>query len=126
MKLTQRSIDRMKGVHGKLVSVVLRAAELSDLEFTVTCGLRTLAEQKVLLAKGATKTLNSKHLTGHAVDVAPVVDGQVRWDWPLFHILAKTFKAAAKELGVEIAWGGDWKGFPDGPHFEINPRKYPL
>lgn len=114
---------KLKGVHPDLVRVVRRAAEGGD--FIVTCGLRTLAEQKKLLAAGATTTLKSRHLTGHAVDLAALVNGKVRWDWPLYHKLAVIMKDAAKAEGVPIECGADWKRFPDGPHFQLPWSKYP-
>ena len=123
--LDARSRRNLVGVHDDLVSVVERAAELSEVEFIVTEGLRSLERQRELVAKGASKTLNSRHLTGHAIDVAAKVGGQVRYDWPLYPKISKAMKAAAKELNVPIVWGGDWKTFKDGPHFELDRRSYP-
>lgn len=126
MTLNDRSEQRLQGVHQKLVAVVRRAAELTQVDFIVTEGLRTAERQRQLVAKGASKTMNSKHLTGHAVDLAAVLDGEVRWDWPLYYKLADAMKAAARELGVPITWGGDWVTFKDGPHFEISPKRFPM
>ena len=117
--LNERSKKTLNGVNEKLVRIVVRAAELSTVEFIVTEGMRTVERQKELYAKGASQTMNSKHLVGRAVDLAPVIGGKVRWDWPPFYTLAKAMKDAAKELGVSIVWGGDWKSFKDGPHFEL-------
>ena len=128
MKLNTASIAKLKGVHPDLVRAVLRfAADWKDADtgFIVTCGLRTLAEQKVLVAKGASKTLRSRHLTGHAVDLAATIDGKVRWDWPLYDRLAKAMKAAAKAEKVPVEWGGDWKTFKDGPHYQLPWASYP-
>jgi peptidoglycan L-alanyl-D-glutamate endopeptidase CwlK len=128
MKLNTSSSAKLKGVHPDLVRVVLRCAEDwkdADTGFIVTCGLRTLAEQKVLVAKGASKTLRSRHLTGHAVDLAATIDGKVRWDWPLYDRLAKAMKAAAKAEKVTVEWGGDWKTFKDGPHYQLPWKQYP-
>jgi len=119
------SLSRLTGVHPDLVKVVKLAITKTDLDFTVLEGMRTVDRQKQLLAKGATKTMNSRHLTGHAVDLAPVIDGAVSWDWPLYHRLAKTVKAAAAELGVPLQWGGDWRTFKDGPHWELPWAQYP-
>ena len=69
--------------------------------------------------------LASRHLTGHAVDLGVLVDGVVKWDWPLYDQLARTMKAAAAELHLPIEWGGDWKTFKDGPHFQLPKRTYP-
>lgn len=128
MNLTKTSVERLRGVHPDLVRVVKRCAadwRDADTGFIVTQGLRTLEEQKVLKAKGASKTLNSRHLTGHAVDLAATVGGAVRWDWPIYDKLAKAMKAAAKAEKVPITWGGDWVNFKDGPHFELPRNLYP-
>lgn len=117
-KLSQRSLDRLQGVHPDLVSVVKLAIERSDVDFMVTEGLRTKDRQKELVAAGASKTMNSRHITGHAVDLAAYVNG-IRWDWPLYEKIAKAMKQAAYELNIKIEWGGDWKSFKDGPHFQM-------
>ena len=123
--LSARSRARMKGVHPALVGVVERAIALTPVDFMVTEGLRTSARQAELVRAGASLTLNSRHLTGHAVDVAALVDGAVRWDWPLYPHIAGAMKAAAAERGVALVWGGDWKRLRDGPHFELDRRAYP-
>lgn len=120
-----RSKNNLKGLHPDLVRVAERAIKLTPVDFVVTEGLRTVARQKQLFAAGASKTMNSRHLTGHALDVAAWVGGTVRWDWPLYAKIAGAFKQAALELDVPIIWGGDWKSFRDGPHFELDRRKYP-
>lgn len=134
MLLNPSSIAKLKGVHPDLARVVNRAAALAgpaDPGFIVTCGLRTVAEQKKLVAAGASKTMRSRHLPGatnklsHAVDLAATVGGKVKWDWPLYAKLAGFMKAAAKAEGVTIEWGGDWKSFKDGPHFQLPWDKYP-
>lgn len=125
MPLNDRSRLRLMGVHADLVKVIERAYEMSTNPFVVTEGLRTLERQRLLVAKGASQTLDSRHLTGHAVDLAVVIDREARWDWPLYRKLGDTVKAAAKELSIPIVWGGDWKGFPDGPHFELDRKAYP-
>ena len=123
--LGARSRARLKGVHPDLVKVVELALTYSPLDFTITEGLRTRARQQVLFNEGASKTMNSRHITGHAVDFAVLVGGKVRWDWPLYGRVAEAFKRAAKELNVPIIWGGDWKSLRDGPHVELDRRKYP-
>lgn len=123
--LGQRSLSRLEGVHPDLVRVVKKAAAMSSLDFTVLEGLRTKERQKQLMDLGATKTLNSRHITGHAVDLAPMVGGTVRWDWPLYHQLAVIVKDAAKAENVPIQWGGDWRTFKDGPHWELPWKAYP-
>lgn len=128
MALSERSLKNLVGVHEDLVKVVKAAdvaAEADGIDFVVTEGVRTLARQRKLLAAGATKTLKSRHLTGHAVDLAALVDGEVRWDWPLYDQLAKYMKEAAENLGVPVIWGGGWRSFKDGPHFELDRKAYP-
>ena len=92
---------------------------LSEIDFSVIEGLRTKERQAELVKAGASRTINSRHITGHAVDLAAVVGGEVRWDWPLYEKIAKAMKQAAYELNINIEWGGDWKSFKDGPHFQL-------
>jgi peptidoglycan L-alanyl-D-glutamate endopeptidase CwlK len=124
-KLGVRSRLRLSGVHKDLVKVVELALTYSPNDFTITEGLRTTARQKQLFEAGASRTLRSRHLTGHAIDFAVLIGGKVRWDWPLYPPVAHAFKKAAKELDVPIIWGGDWTSLRDGPHIELDRRKYP-
>lgn len=124
-QLSKRSKDRLSGVHPDLVRVVEKAIEISDMDFTVLEGVRSIARQQQLVASGASQTMQSRHITGHAVDLAPYVAGQVRWDWPLYYKLAETVKKAAAECGVPIEWGGDWTSFKDGPHWQLPRKEYP-
>lgn len=124
-RLGTRSKQRLKGVHPDLVAVVERAIELTPIDFTVGEGLRTMARQKRLFAAGKSKTLNSRHLTGHAVDIFPLVNGKPSWDWKYYYPMADAMKKAAKELGVDLEWGGDWRSFKDGPHFQLSWKRYP-
>ncbi len=123
--LGKRSLQRLGGLHPDLVRVVKQAITLTKIDFTVLEGMRTLARQRKLVASGASKTLNSRHLTGHAVDLGAYVDRRVAWDWPLYHLIAAAMKGAAQSEGVEIDWGGDWRSFPDGPHFQLQWGRYP-
>lgn len=123
-KLSKRSEQRLIGVHPDLVRVVRRALELSTVDFAVLEGLRTKKRQAELVKAGASWTMNSRHLTGHAVDLAPFIGGAIRWDWPPFHELARAMDSASRELGIPIIWGGDWK-VKDGPHFELDRKRYP-
>ncbi|MEH7827094.1 M15 family metallopeptidase [Gemmobacter denitrificans] len=124
--LNDRSEASLRGVHPDLVRVVRRAAALSPVPFTVIEGLRTKERQAKLVKAGASKTMNSRHITGHAVDLVPHrPDGKIAFDWPLYHKLAPAMKQAAAELGVALVWGGDWRSFKDGPHFELDRTKYP-
>ena len=117
--LSERCKRRLIGVNDDLVSVVTMASEISPIRFIVTEGLRTPQRQAELLAKGASQTMNSKHITGRAVDIAAVIDGKVSWHYPHYITMSKAFKQAASELGVRLRWGGDWKTFKDGPHYEL-------
>lgn len=123
--LGSKSLAKLKGVHPDLVKVLKRAIQITPVDFAVIEGIRTVERQKQLLAAGASKTMQSRHITGHAVDIAPYVDGDIRWDWPLYRKIAPAVKQAAKEVGVPIEWGGDWIRFKDGPHWQLPRRKYP-
>jgi len=118
-----RSERNLKGVHADLVRVV-RKARLR-VPFIVIEGLRTLERQRTLVNSGASRTLNSRHITGHAVDLMALVAGEGRWDWPLYAKIGQVMKEVAIEEKVPIVWGGDWKSFRDGPHFELNRNTYP-
>lgn len=120
-----RSEQRLKDVHPDLQKVVRRALEISSIDFSVIEGVRTIERQEELVKAGASQTMKSRHLTGHAVDLAPFVNNQVRWDWPLYYKLAEAMYAAARELNVPIEWGGRWTSFPDGPHFQLPWKDYP-
>ena len=122
--LGPRSKQRLRGVHPDLVKVVERAIKITEVDFTVLEGLRTPERQKALVEAGASQTLNSRHLTGHAVDLGAWVGDEVRWDWPLYHKIAAAMKEAARQEGVKIVWGGDWRTFKDGPHFELDRKAY--
>lgn len=122
---TARSRQRMIGVHPALVAVMEEALHRSPVQFMITEGLRSPERQAALVRAGASRTLKSRHLTGHAVDVAALVDGKVRWDWPLYPRIVLAVKAAAHERDVAIVWGGDWPTLRDGPHFELDRRVFP-
>lgn len=133
MILNASSQAKLKRVHPDLVRVVNRCVrdwKDKELGFIITCGARTLEEQKLLVAKGASKTMRSRHLIAkngysHAIDVAATLNGKVRWDWPLYDKIAKAMKAAAKAEKVPVEWGGDWVKFKDGPHFQLPWASYP-
>ena len=135
-KLSEKSLQRLTGVHPDLQAVVKRAIEITPVDFLVVEGLRTKERQAYLLDAGKSRTLNSYHLTGHAVDIAPIVDGKPSWDWKYFFPMANAMRIAAKELNVRVKWGACWKYFDqipsildesilskelaDGPHFQID------
>ena len=149
--LSKTSLDRLVGVHPKLVDVVTCAIEMTSVDFMVLEGVRSKARQAQLVAAGASKTMNGRHLTGHAVDLGAMVAGSVRWDWPLYYKVAQAMQWASRELSVPIVWGGVWdkhltdigdpatavaayvarrqalgkKAFIDGPHFELARDAFP-
>ncbi|HCU0429608.1 TPA: M15 family metallopeptidase [Serratia marcescens] len=124
--LSQRSELALEGVHPDLIRVVRQALSLCPLDFVVIEGLRTPARQRELLSSGKTRTLNSRHLTGHAVDVVPLVNGGIPWeDWFAFEQVSKAMKQAGRTLCIPIIWGGDWVTFRDGPHYELFRGAYP-
>ncbi len=136
--MTPRSEQNLKGVHPDLVKVVRRAIEISNIDFKVGEGVRTLERQKKLVAEGKSKTLNSRHIPGKdklgkAVDLWVIKGGTVVWDQQSYVDLSKFVIQAAKELKVSIRWGGDWdsdgnwkeESFFDGPHYELLSAVYP-
>ena len=146
-KLSQRSLDKLEGVHPDMVKCVKSAIEYTKVDFGVICGMRTEEEQKELVAKGASKTMRSKHLTGHAVDLIAYVGSRASWELNLYDDIADAMAQASKTHGVPIKWGAAWsigniaqwnssmegamnsyidlrrsqgrRPFIDGPHFEL-------
>lgn len=119
--LTPTSLYHLEGVHPDLAKVAHAAAEAchkDGLEFQITEGVRTMARQRMLLAKGASSTMKSRHLTGDAFDFVPYVDGKPCWKWPAFYPVVEHIEAAAKALGIAVECGARWKKFPDGPHVQ--------
>jgi peptidoglycan L-alanyl-D-glutamate endopeptidase CwlK len=137
IKLGALSKSRLKTVHPDLARVVEKCAMLSNLDFSVSCGARSLEDQRKAVMGGFSKTMHSRHLPGahdkkaHAVDLVPLVGGKVPWSisnpkqkahWTR---LAAYMKDAAKAEGIHVEWGGDWKGFKDYPHFQLPWGEYP-
>lgn len=122
-ELSPRSLKCLLGVHVDLQRVVKRAIHLTTVDFVVIEGLRTKERQRELLAAGASRTLNSRHITGHAVDLAAWL-GTIRWEPALYVPIADSMKAAGLELGIPIEWGFDLWGW-DSPHFQLPRKKYP-
>ena len=122
MTLDQRSERNLAGVHPDLVRVVRRSAEITEVPFIVIEGLRSKERQAQLVRAGKSQTRNSRHLTGHAIDV---MEAGGTWPFALYKRISNAFKAAAHELGVPIVWGGDWKTLVDGPHYELDRAVYP-
>lgn len=111
-RLSQRSRNNLVGVRPELVSVVERAIQLTTVDFAVTEGLRTEAKQRELVAKGASQTMNSKHLTGHAVDLVAFIGGRISWELNLYDEIAAAMRQAAIEHAVGLRWGAAWN-IPD-------------
>ena len=125
MTLTARCGQRLAGVHPDLVRVVERAAR-DGTKFRVIEGLRTMDRQAELVRAGKSQTMRSRHLTGHAVDLAALDEaGLVTWARPAYEALASQVKAAAAAEGIPVEWGGDWRSFFDGPHFQLPWATYP-
>ncbi len=120
--LNERSRNNLAGVHPDLVRVVELAAERSAVPFVVTEGLRDRHRQAMLVSAGKSWTLDSRHLTGHAVDLVDA--DNFGYEAADLSEIATAMKDAAAELQVPIVWGGDWKS-KDTPHFELDRAKYP-
>ena len=123
-RLSAKSEKALAGVHPSLVRVVRRAIELTPVDFRVTEGLRTFERQKELYDAGKSKTMKSRHLLGYAVDVVALPGGVVSWDMKHYKATADAFKQAGAELRIPIEWGGDWRTFKDGPHFQLSASEY--
>ena len=147
-KLSSRSLKKLGGVKPELVQVVTRAIELTTVGFGVIQGLRTLSQQKKLVASGASQTMNSKHLTGDAVDLMAYIGSRGSWELNLYDNIGDAMKQASIEHGVKLRWGAAWhipdirewdgtmeeamnayidlrrsqgrRPFLDGPHWELN------
>ena len=147
-KLSANSMSKMTGIKDELHTIVCEAIRLTKVDFGVICGKRTETEQQELVAKGASQTMKSKHLTGDAVDLMAYVGSRASWELNLYDDIADAMKQAAKNKGVNIRWGAAWhidnfaeyegtaedamndyidlrrsqgrRPFIDGPHFELN------
>ena len=117
--LGAKSKEKLQGVDIRLVRLVEQAIKETTVDFTVLEGLRTPERQQQLVNDGFSQTLKSKHLTGHAVDLVAIVNGKVSWDKEYYPEIARAMKKAASDQQVKIRWGGDFKSFFDGPHFEL-------
>lgn len=111
--LGSKSRSRLIGVHPLLVQVVERAITLSERDFQVLGGVRSIAEQRAHVAAGTSWTMNSKHLPqvdglGHAVDLVPLIAGELQWDWAGCFQIAAAMSAAARALHASLRWGGVW------------------
>lgn len=107
-RLSNRSRDRLEGVHPHLVGVIHHAIHLTQVDFTVLEGVRSVERQRQLVAKGASRTMLSRHLSGHAVDLGAWIAGNVSWDWGFYYEIAAAMREAAMGAGVPLEWGGVW------------------
>ena len=123
--MNARSLMLLAKAHPDLRRLMIEAAKECPVELEISEVMRTLARQASLVKAGASKTMTSRHLTGHAADFYVNVNGKLRWDWPLYVIAATHIKKVATAFDIRIVWGGDWKGFRDGPHVELDRKVYP-
>lgn len=107
-KLSRRSLDNLEGVDERLVAVVKHAITITKIDFGVIQGLRTVEQQKELVAKGASQTMKSKHLDGNAVDLMAYINGRGSWELNVYDEIADAIKEGAKTLGVKVRWGAAW------------------
>lgn len=151
-KLGKKSIRTMEGLHPDLIKVINLAICYTEQDFSVHDGVRSISTQKAMVKSGASTTMNSRHLTGHAADLVPWIAGQLRWEWPACFKIAVAMDRASTELNIPLRWGGVWdrlmteyggspeslknavdeycvrhpgKDFLDGPHFELPREVYP-
>jgi peptidoglycan L-alanyl-D-glutamate endopeptidase CwlK len=146
-KLSKRSMQRLEGVDPGLTEVVVRAIQVSNIDFGVSEGLRSIERQRELVSRGASQTMKSKHIDGLAVDLVAYIGDRASWELNLYDDIADAMKLAAIEVGVPIRWGAAWhvpdirewdgtmqdamdsyidlrrsqgkRPFIDGPHFEV-------
>lgn len=151
-QLSGRSLTLLQQIHPDLARVVRKAIELSTQDFCVIEGVRTIERQQFLLKQGKTRTLNSRHLEGNAVDLVPWIQGSAQWHWPAIYPIAEAMRTAAGEYRIALRWGGAWdvnftestqtpqwlnldyaqrrrqaghSVFIDGVHFELHRQNYP-
>jgi peptidoglycan L-alanyl-D-glutamate endopeptidase CwlK len=122
-KLSKKSIAKLKEVHPHIQELVKSAINLSTIDFGISEGMRTRDRQQILYDTGKSQTMNSRHLTGHAVDVYAWKDGAVSWEFEDYETINIAFGKASKLTNIPYVWGGSWKSFKDGPHFELMREK---
>lgn len=124
-KFGNKSKERLSTVHPDLQKLFNEAITNAPYDFSITEGVRSLERQKELVDSKKSTTMNSRHITGKAVDIAVFVDGVISWDIRVYKSVAEHIKTIAKLMNIPIIWGGDWKSFVDGPHFELDRKVYP-
>ena len=122
-KLSKKSLAKLDEVNPDLQKLVKSAIGLSTIDFGISEGMRTKERQQLLYDSGKSQTMNSRHLTGHAVDVYAWKDGAVSWEFEDYETINVAFSQAAKLTNTPFVWGGSWKSFKDGPHFELKREK---
>ena len=122
-KLSKKSLAKLSEVNPDLQKLVKNAIGLSTIDFGISEGMRTKERQQLLYDSGKSQTMNSRHLTGHAVDVYAWKDGAVSWEFEDYETINVAFSQAAKLTNIPYVWGGSWKSFKDGPHFELKREK---
>lgn len=124
--LSEKSLKKLSFVHPDLAAVVKRAINITAIDFSVVEGLRSLEQQKKYVAEGKSTTMNSRHLTGHAVDLLAWVDNKSSDEKDHLHNIAGAMKEAAAQLEIPLQWGGDWQSFKDYPHYQLPWSSYPI
>lgn len=120
--LSKASKDKLKGIDKHLIELAEKSIVNSPYDFKITEGLRTKTRQKQLVAEKKSQTMYSRHIIGQAFDIAiidPTDKKKITWDFKYYKTVAAHIKKIAQEMGISITWGGDWKSFKDGPHFQI-------
>jgi hypothetical protein len=107
-QLSSRSLSKLEGVNSALVEVVKDAIHLTKVDFGVTYGLRTLEEQKRLVAEGRSQTMKSKHLEGRAVDLVAYFGSDISWELNVYDDICDAMAEAARNQGVAVKWGAAW------------------
>lgn len=130
MKLSRADESKLKTLHPDLIKVVRRCVEITEMPFRIGETARSVDQQKKNIAKGVSQTMHSRHIVSNdglarAVDLLATPGGGVTWSWPPYYKLAAAMKAAARDVGIPIEWGGDWQSFKDGPHFQLPWKQYP-
>lgn len=126
-----RSLKNLEGLHPDLIKVLNLAIQKTEQDFFIGEGLRSIERQERLVESGASKTMNSRHLTGHAADIHPYPykgdhdqDGVPNSDdWDAYEPIVMAMREAAEELGIDMTHGWDW-GW-DAPHHQLTWRSYP-
>lgn len=119
------SFRRLEKANADLRLLMIDAAKTCPVQIEISEVRRTIARQAELVKAGASRTMDSRHLTGAAADFYVLVGGKARWDWPLYATAGAHIKKVAAALNIAIVWGGDWKNFKDGPHIELDRKFYP-